>query len=148
MCRLGILVDFLSHSTITGFMGGTATIICLQQLKGFLGLAHFTTKTDVVSVIRAIVKNRKEVCKTSIVYTKLFLRLKWLSKNCCEFSLAKYERSHGRRQDRNLSLFIYFCWILLLLLVLMVFLFHLPKKRFVEKDKLKKLKLTIMRVFN
>uniref|UniRef100_A0A2N9H1U9 STAS domain-containing protein n=1 Tax=Fagus sylvatica TaxID=28930 RepID=A0A2N9H1U9_FAGSY len=58
--RLGILVDFLSHSTITGFMGGTATIICLQQLKGFLGLAHFTTKTDVVSVIRAIVKNRKE----------------------------------------------------------------------------------------
>ncbi|RVX11033.1 putative sulfate transporter 3.5 [Vitis vinifera] len=33
LLRLGILVDFLSHSTITGFMGGTATIICLQQLK-------------------------------------------------------------------------------------------------------------------
>nr|GEZ47497.1 probable sulfate transporter 3.5 [Tanacetum cinerariifolium] len=26
--QLGILVDFLSHSTITGFMGGTATLIC------------------------------------------------------------------------------------------------------------------------
>ncbi|KAE7998768.1 hypothetical protein FH972_003279 [Carpinus fangiana] len=58
--RLGILVDFLSHSTITGFMGGTAIIICLQQLKGFFGLTHFTTKTDVVSVMRTIFKNRKE----------------------------------------------------------------------------------------
>ncbi|CAD5332170.1 unnamed protein product [Arabidopsis thaliana] len=36
--RLGILVDFLSHSTITGFMGGTAIIILLQQLKGIFGL--------------------------------------------------------------------------------------------------------------
>lgn len=59
---MGILVDFLSHSTITGFMGGTALIICLQQLKGMLGLKHFTTHTDVVDVIRAIFKNRSEVC--------------------------------------------------------------------------------------
>jgi len=58
---LGILVDFLSHSTITGFMGGTATLICLQQLKGIFGLKHFTTHTDMVSVIRVILKNRKEV---------------------------------------------------------------------------------------
>ncbi|XP_009757060.1 probable sulfate transporter 3.5 isoform X3 [Nicotiana sylvestris] len=61
LLRLGILVDFLSHSTITGFMGGTAIIICLQQLKGMLGLKHFTTHTDVVSVLRAIFHNRKEV---------------------------------------------------------------------------------------
>ncbi|KAM0020727.1 putative SLC26A/SulP transporter [Helianthus debilis subsp. tardiflorus] len=59
--RLGILVDFLSHSTITGFMGGTATIICLQQLKGIFGLKHFTTHTDVVSVIKAIFKYKHEV---------------------------------------------------------------------------------------
>ncbi|KAJ4708403.1 sulfate transporter 3 1 [Melia azedarach] len=58
--RLGILVDFLSHSTITGFMGGTAVIICLQQLKGIFGLKHFTHKTDVVSVLHAILSNRKE----------------------------------------------------------------------------------------
>ncbi|XP_034913268.1 probable sulfate transporter 3.5 isoform X2 [Populus alba] len=58
--RLGILVDFLSHSTITGFMGGTAIIICLQQLKGLLGVSHFTTKTDVVSVLHAVFKNRNE----------------------------------------------------------------------------------------
>ena len=61
--RLGILVDFLSHSTITGFMGGTAIIICLQQLKGIFGLKHFTTHTDVVSVLRAIFSHRNEVCQ-------------------------------------------------------------------------------------
>ncbi|KAE9462802.1 hypothetical protein C3L33_05293, partial [Rhododendron williamsianum] len=59
--RLGIVVDFLSHSTITGFMGGTATIICLQQLKGMFGLKHFTTKTDVVSVLHSIITHRNEV---------------------------------------------------------------------------------------
>ncbi|KAL8128616.1 hypothetical protein V2J09_017771 [Rumex salicifolius] len=60
LLRLGIVVDFLSHSTITGFMGGTAIIIILQQLKGMFGLRHFTTKTDVVSVTKAIIHYRKE----------------------------------------------------------------------------------------
>ncbi|KAH9800522.1 putative sulfate transporter 3.5 [Citrus sinensis] len=41
-------------------MGGTAIIICLQQLKGLFGLKHFTTKTDVVSVLHAVFSNRKE----------------------------------------------------------------------------------------
>lgn len=54
-------MDFLSHSTITGFMGGTALIICLQQLKGMLGLKHFTSRTDVYHVLRAVIENRKEV---------------------------------------------------------------------------------------
>uniref|UniRef100_A0A0A0LWX8 SLC26A/SulP transporter domain-containing protein n=1 Tax=Cucumis sativus TaxID=3659 RepID=A0A0A0LWX8_CUCSA len=60
MGRLGILVDFLSHSTILGFMGGTAVIICLQQLKGIFGLTHFTSKTDVYSVLHAVFSLRKE----------------------------------------------------------------------------------------
>ncbi|KAH0452190.1 hypothetical protein IEQ34_019489 [Dendrobium chrysotoxum] len=60
--RLGIIVDFLARSTITGFMGGTAMIIILQQLKGFLGLKHFTNKTDVISVLHAIFDHRSE-CK-------------------------------------------------------------------------------------
>ncbi|KAD2393854.1 hypothetical protein E3N88_40831 [Mikania micrantha] len=59
--KLGILVDFLSHSTITGFMGGTAILICLQQLKGIFGLKHFTTHTDVVSVTKAIFKYKHEI---------------------------------------------------------------------------------------
>ncbi|KAB1200142.1 putative sulfate transporter 3.5 [Morella rubra] len=69
--RLGILVDFLSHSTITGFMGGTAIIIFLQQLKGFFGLKHFTTKTDVISVMHAIFQNRKEVCMNTPRHHKI-----------------------------------------------------------------------------
>ncbi|KAI0507656.1 hypothetical protein KFK09_013783 [Dendrobium nobile] len=52
--RLGFLVDFLSHAAIVGFMGGAAIVIGLQQLKGLLGLTHFTNKTDLVSVIKAV----------------------------------------------------------------------------------------------
>ncbi|GKD70634.1 probable sulfate transporter 3.5, partial [Tanacetum coccineum] len=76
--RLGILVDFLSHSTITGFMGGTATIICLQQLKGIFGLKHFTTHTDVVSVITAIFKYKHEIrweCTLVGVFFLILLRI-------------------------------------------------------------------------
>ncbi|KAK4357137.1 hypothetical protein RND71_022747 [Anisodus tanguticus] len=54
LLRLGFIVDFLSHATILGFMGGAATIVCLQQLKGILGLAHFTHQTDIVSVMSSI----------------------------------------------------------------------------------------------
>ncbi|KAK6141362.1 hypothetical protein DH2020_024912 [Rehmannia glutinosa] len=52
--RLGFIVDFLSHATIVGFMGGAATVVCLQQLKGILGLDHFTHATDVISVMRSV----------------------------------------------------------------------------------------------
>lgn len=54
IARLGFVVDFLSHATIVGFMGGTASVVCLQQLKGILGLDHFTHQTDVVSVLRSV----------------------------------------------------------------------------------------------
>ncbi|KAJ0026449.1 hypothetical protein Pint_08294 [Pistacia integerrima] len=52
--RLGFLVDFLSHAAIVGFMAGAAIVIGLQQLKGLLGIGHFTTKTDVVSVLESV----------------------------------------------------------------------------------------------
>ncbi|XP_022953300.1 sulfate transporter 3.1-like isoform X1 [Cucurbita moschata] len=54
LLRLGFIVDFLSHATIVGFMGGAATVVCLQQLKGILGLTHFTHATDLVSVLRSV----------------------------------------------------------------------------------------------
>ncbi|KAF2284277.1 hypothetical protein GH714_020198 [Hevea brasiliensis] len=54
LLRLGFIVDFLSHATIVGFMGGAATVVCLQQLKGILGLVHFTQGTDLVSVMRSV----------------------------------------------------------------------------------------------
>ncbi|XP_065881498.1 low affinity sulfate transporter 3 [Euphorbia lathyris] len=52
--RLGFLIDFLSHAAVVGFMGGAAIVIGLQQLKGLLGITHFTTKTDVVSVLHSV----------------------------------------------------------------------------------------------
>lgn len=53
-CRLGFLIDFLSHAAIVGFMAGAAITIALQQLKGLLGIKHFTKKTDIVSVMRSV----------------------------------------------------------------------------------------------
>ncbi|KAK8481494.1 hypothetical protein V6N13_133196 [Hibiscus sabdariffa] len=52
--RSGFLIDFLSHAAIVGFMAGAAIVIGLQQLKGLLGISHFTNKTDVVSVVKAL----------------------------------------------------------------------------------------------
>ncbi|XP_057438635.1 sulfate transporter 3.1-like [Lotus japonicus] len=52
--RLGFIVDFLSHAAIVGFMGGAATVVCLQQLKSILGLEHFTHEADLVSVMRSV----------------------------------------------------------------------------------------------
>lgn len=47
-------MDFLSHAAVVGFMGGAAIVIGLQQLKGLLGINHFTTRTDVISVLQAV----------------------------------------------------------------------------------------------
>ncbi|KAI8548232.1 hypothetical protein RHMOL_Rhmol07G0257400 [Rhododendron molle] len=52
--RLGFLIDFLSHAAVVGFMAGAAITIALQQLKGFLGIASFTKKTDIVSVMHSV----------------------------------------------------------------------------------------------
>ncbi|XP_004512962.1 probable sulfate transporter 3.5 [Cicer arietinum] len=71
--RLGILVDFFSHSTITGFMGGTAVILILQQLKGIFGLKHFSSKTNIIAVIQGIIANRHEIRWETTVLGIIFL---------------------------------------------------------------------------
>ena len=48
------MIDFLSHAAIVGFMGGAAITIALQQLKGFLGIKHFTKHTDIISVMQSV----------------------------------------------------------------------------------------------
>lgn len=120
MCRLGIVVDFLSHSTITGFMGGTATIICLQQLKGMFGLKHFTTKTDVVSVLHSIISHRHEVVAQNshssiiivivVVHPRLFPFFHFFdSQGCPRTSTNSHSwsgqrrviHSEGRKSTRN-----------------------------------------------
>jgi len=53
-CRLGFVIQFLSHAAIVGFMAGAAVTIGLQQLKGLLNIKNFTTKTDVISVMKSV----------------------------------------------------------------------------------------------
>ncbi|KAH7834654.1 hypothetical protein Vadar_018291 [Vaccinium darrowii] len=93
--RLGILVDFLSHSTITGFMGGTATIICLQQLKGVFGLKHFTTKTDVVSVLRSIIAHRHEKKKKPKLFWVSAIAPMLVVITGCLFAYFAHAEKHG-----------------------------------------------------
>ncbi|CAM0908146.1 unnamed protein product [Alopecurus aequalis] len=52
--RLGFIIEFLSHAAIIGFMAGAAVTIALQQLKGFLGIAVFTKKSDIISVMKSV----------------------------------------------------------------------------------------------
>lgn len=73
LLRLGILVDFLSHATITGFMGGTATLICLQQLKSIFGLKHFTNHTSIVDVLQAVFSHTDEWRWQSAIVGIIFL---------------------------------------------------------------------------
>lgn len=54
ICRLGFLIDFLSHASIVGFMAGAAITIGLQQLKLLLGIQTFTKKTDIISVMKSV----------------------------------------------------------------------------------------------
>ncbi|KAK7251581.1 hypothetical protein RIF29_34900 [Crotalaria pallida] len=71
--RLGILVDFVSNSTITGFVGGAAVMLCLQQLKGIFGLKHFVTKTDVLTVLKGIWTYRNEIRWETTILGVIFI---------------------------------------------------------------------------
>lgn len=59
--RLGFVIDFLSKATLLGFMAGAAVIVSLQQLKGLLGIVHFTTKMQLVPVLQSVFDHRDEV---------------------------------------------------------------------------------------
>ncbi|GLJ34406.1 hypothetical protein SUGI_0691740 [Cryptomeria japonica] len=82
--RLGFVIDFLSHATIVGFMAGAATVVSLQQLKGILGLQHFTTETDIVSAMRSVWgqthKWRWETIVLGISFLSFLLITRYISK--------------------------------------------------------------------
>lgn len=42
-------------------MAGAAVIVSLQQLKGLLGIVHFTTKMQLVPVLSSVFHHRDEV---------------------------------------------------------------------------------------
>ncbi|XP_072979473.1 probable sulfate transporter 3.4 [Typha angustifolia] len=71
--RLGFIVDFLSKPTLIGFTGGAAIIVSLQQLKGLLGIVHFTTQMGFVPVILSVFQHKSEFAWQTILMGTLFL---------------------------------------------------------------------------
>ncbi|XP_058005323.1 probable sulfate transporter 3.4 [Hevea brasiliensis] len=67
LLRLGFVIDFLSKATLVGFMAGAAIIVSLQQLKGLLGIVHFTSKMQFVPVMSSVFNNRDEWSWQTIV---------------------------------------------------------------------------------
>ncbi|KAK6148877.1 hypothetical protein DH2020_016402 [Rehmannia glutinosa] len=57
---LGFVIDFLSKATLVGFMAGAAVIVSLQQLKGLLGIVHFTSKMQLVPVLSSVFHHKDE----------------------------------------------------------------------------------------
>lgn len=73
LLRLGFVIDFLSKATLVGFMAGAAVIVSLQQLKGLLGIVHFTTKMQFVPVMSSVLKQKDEWSWQSFVMGAIFL---------------------------------------------------------------------------
>ncbi|KAK3410973.1 hypothetical protein EUGRSUZ_J02996 [Eucalyptus grandis] len=73
LLRLGFVIDFLSKATLVGFMAGAAVIVSLQQLKGLLGIVHFTTKMQFVPVMSSVFKQKDEWSWQSFVMGVIFL---------------------------------------------------------------------------
>ncbi|XVF86585.1 hypothetical protein PTKIN_Ptkin18bG0053800 [Pterospermum kingtungense] len=73
LLRLGFVIDFLSKATLVGFMAGAAVIVSLQQLKGLLGIVHFTGKMQIIPVMTSVFDHRKEWSWQTIVMGFSFL---------------------------------------------------------------------------
>ncbi|KAG9459308.1 hypothetical protein H6P81_003816 [Aristolochia fimbriata] len=73
LLRLGFIIDFLSKATLVGFMAGAAIIVSLQQLKGLLGIVHFTTKMGIVPVMASVFQHRGEWAWQTILMGFCFL---------------------------------------------------------------------------
>lgn len=67
LLRLGFIIDFLSKATLLGFMAGAAVIVSLQQLKGLLGIVHFTSKMQLAPVMSSVLSHRDEWSWQTIV---------------------------------------------------------------------------------
>lgn len=71
--RLGFIIDFLSKATLYGFMAGAAIIVSLQQLKGLLGITHFTSKMQIIPVLSSVFNHKNEWSWQTIVMGMSFL---------------------------------------------------------------------------
>ncbi|EOY26712.1 Sulfate transporter 3,4 [Theobroma cacao] len=73
LLRLGFVIDFLSKATLIGFMAGAAVIVSLQQLKGLLGIVHFTGKMQLIPVMTSVFDHRKEWSWQTVGLGSIFL---------------------------------------------------------------------------
>ncbi|RZC72879.1 hypothetical protein C5167_048382 [Papaver somniferum] len=73
LLRLGFIIDFLSKPTLTGFTAGEAVIVGLQQLKGMIGITHFTLKMKIVNVLSSVFSTTKEWSWQTVVMGMCFL---------------------------------------------------------------------------
>ncbi|KAH9714527.1 putative sulfate transporter 3.4 [Citrus sinensis] len=73
LLRLGFIIDFLSKATLVGFMAGAAVIVSLQQLKGLLGIVHFTSKMQFIPVMSSVFNQRDEWSWKTVVMGFSFL---------------------------------------------------------------------------
>jgi sulfate permease, SulP family len=65
LARLGMLVNFVSHSVIVGFAGGAAVLIALNQLRHLLGL-EFTSR-NVLHTVEATLAGLAQVHQPTAV---------------------------------------------------------------------------------
>ncbi|CAH8260653.1 unnamed protein product [Arabidopsis lyrata] len=75
LLRLGFMIDFLSKATLVGFTAGAAVIVSLQQLKGLLGIVHFTGKMQFVPVMSSVFNHISEWSWETIVMGVGFLSI-------------------------------------------------------------------------
>ncbi|XP_010552708.1 PREDICTED: probable sulfate transporter 3.3 [Tarenaya hassleriana] len=73
LLRLGFIIDFMSKATLTGFGGGPAIIVSLQQLKALLGITHFTKQMGVVPVLSSVFRHTDEWSWQTILMGVCFL---------------------------------------------------------------------------
>ncbi|KAI3985416.1 hypothetical protein MKX01_033730 [Papaver californicum] len=73
LLRLGFIIDFLLKATLTGFTAEAAVIVALQQLKGMLGITHFTPKMQIVNVLSSVFSTTKEWSWQTVVMGMCFL---------------------------------------------------------------------------
>ncbi|KAJ3704729.1 hypothetical protein LUZ61_008434 [Rhynchospora tenuis] len=79
--RLGFIIDFLSKATLVGFMAGAAIIVALQQLKGLLGITHFTKEMGIVPVMISVVRTRNEWSWQTVLMGTWFLSFLLLTRH-------------------------------------------------------------------
>ncbi|KAL0921560.1 hypothetical protein M5K25_008645 [Dendrobium thyrsiflorum] len=79
--RLGFIIDYLSKATLVGFMGGAAIIVSLQQLKGLLGIVHFSQQMALVPVMSSVFHETREWSWQTVIMGICFLGLLLLARH-------------------------------------------------------------------